>query len=507
MAKLLVIIGIIIFAFSPILSAAEEEMPFDEESYIRSAETKKVLKMSLTECIIYTFENNSEIKVKHIEPGLREDDVKIAYSEFEPTLDFDGTLYDSAIQPTSTIAASEFRTVDLDFSLFGKLITGTEYELDFLSTYYESNSTIFRVMNPYYRIEPEISISHPIARGAGILVNEADIIISRNNKLSSWQGFRNTSMDILTKTKIAYYDYTYAQERYSIARLSLERAIKLSKINELRYGQGLVSSVDVLEAESAASEREKVLLNAELFLRKSEDQLKLITNLVDDPEVWNDELELTDRPGFEIRDIDPIESLENAFKYRPDYIQKKIDLENRSIKIMVAKNTLLPTIDLVGSFGLNGLGLDYQKSIENVSTNHRDWSAGVKFNLPWGGGDRARYDQRKLEKAQALIELNRLEQNIIFDVRDKIRDADIQRRQVGASKISKELETENYKAQKERYAVGQVSTHDLLDYQDKLARAEFDYVTAIINYNIALIKLDMAEGLTLVRNNIILEEQ
>ena len=112
-----------------------------------------------------------------------------------------------------------------------------------------------------------------------------------------------------------------------------------------------------------------------------------------------------------------------------------------------------------------------------------------------------------MEKAQALIELNRLEQNIIFDVRDKIRDVDIQRRQVGASKISKEKETENYKAQKERYAVGQVSTHDLLDYQDKLARAEFDYVTAIINYNIALIKLDMAEGLTLVRNNIILEEQ
>ncbi len=506
MTKLLVIISIIIFVFSPILSAAKEELPFDKGPYIKSAETKKVLKLSLTECIIYTFENNSEIKVKYIEPDLREDDVKIAYSEFEPTLDFDGTLYDSIIQPTSAIGASEFRTVDLDFSLFGKLITGTEYELDFLNTYYKSNS-IYQAMNPYYMSGPEISISQPIARGAGILINEADIIISRNNKLSSWQGFRNTSMDILTKTKIAYYDYTYAQETYSIAGLSLDRAIELSKINKLRYGQGLVSSVDLLEAESAASEREKVLLNAELFLRKSEDRLKLITNLVDDPEVWNDELKLTDRPGFEIRDIDPIESLENAFKYRPDYIQKKIDLENRNIKIMVAKNALLPTIDLIGSFGLNGLGLNYQKCIENVSTNHRDWSAGVKFDLPWGGGDRARYDQRKLEKAQALIEFNRLEQNIIFDVRDKIRDVDIQRRQVEASKISKEKETENYKAQQERYAAGQVSTHDLLDYQDKLARAEFDYVTAIINYNIALIKLDMAEGLTMVRNNIILEEQ
>ena len=353
MVKLLVITGIIIFAFSPILSAAEGDLSFDEEAYIKSAETKKVLKLSLTECVIYTFQNNSEIKVEYIEPDLREDDVKIAYSEFEPSLDFDGTLYDSALRSTNRLASNEYRTVDLDFSLFGKLITGTEYEVDFLNTYYKTDS-IWQVMNPYYMTEPKISISQPIARGAGIPVNEADIIISRNNKLSSWQSFRNTSMDVLTKTKIAYYKHIHAQETYSIARLNVDRAIKLTEINKLRYGQGLVSSVDVLEAESAASEREKLLLNAELLVKRSEDQLKLVTNLVDDPEVWNDELKLTDWPGFEIRDIDPIESLQNAFKYRPDYIQKKIDLENRNIKIMVAKNTLLPTIDLVGSFGLNG---------------------------------------------------------------------------------------------------------------------------------------------------------
>ena len=493
MAKWLVIVTIIVFVFSPILLAAE------------ATQTQKVLKFSLVDCIVHTFKNNSEIKVKHIEPALREDDVKIAHSEFEPTLDFDGMLYDSAAQPTSVFIGNESRTVDFNLSLSGKLITGTEYELDFLNTYYESNSG-FETMNPYYASEPGINISHPIARGAGIAVNEADIIIARNNKLSSWQGFRNTAMDILTKTKIAYYDYTYAQETYSIARLSLDRAINLSKINKLRYQQGLVSSVDVLEAESAASEREKTVLTAESFLRKSEDKLKLITNLVDDPEVWNQELELTDRPGFEIKIVNLVESLESAFKYRPDYAQGKIDLENRNIKIKVAKNALLPTIDLIGSFSLNGLGRDYQKSIESVSTDHRDWILGVKFDLPWGGGDRARYDQRKLEKAQALIEFKRLEENIVFDVRDKVRDVDIQRRQVEASKISKEKETENYKAQQERYAVGQVSTHDLLDYQDKLARAEFDYITAIINYNIALFNLDMAEGLTLVRNNIILEE-
>jgi outer membrane protein TolC len=77
---------------------------------------------------------------------------------------------------------------------------------------------------------------------------------------------------------------------------------------------------------------------------------------------------------------------------------------------------------------------------------------------------------------------------------------------VDVAKLSKEKETQNYEAQKERYAAGQVSTHDMLDYQDKLSQAELDYVKALIDYNIALINLDKSRGLTLVKNDIKLEE-
>ena len=181
-------------------------------------------------------------------------------------------------------------------------------------------------------------------------------------------------------------------------------------------------------------------------------------------------------------------------------------MKNRDIKIKVAKNALLPTVDLTGSFGLNGLGEDYQEALDNVNTDYKDWSVGIEVSVPWGGGDRAKYDQRKLEKAQALIDFKRLEQNIILEVRDKVREVDIQYRQVLACELSKDKEIQNYKAQRERYAAGQVSTHDMLDYQDKLAQAELDYIKALIDYNIALINFDKAEGLTLVKNNIILEE-
>jgi outer membrane protein TolC len=163
-------------------------------------------------------------------------------------------------------------------------------------------------------------------------------------------------------------------------------------------------------------------------------------------------------------------------------------------------------VDLVGSFGLNGLGKDYQDAVENTDSEHKDLSLGFKVSLPWGGSERAKFDQRKLEKAQALLSFKRLEQNIILEVRDKVRAVETQKQQVAAAKLSKDKEGQNYQAQKERYAAGQASTHDMLDYQDKLSQAELDYVKALIDYNTAIINLDKSEGLTLVKNNVKLEE-
>jgi outer membrane protein TolC len=208
-----------------------------------------------------------------------------------------------------------------------------------------------------------------------------------------------------------------------------------------------------------------------------------------------------------VAEVSLVESLENAFQYRPDYISKNIELKNKDIKIKVAKNNVYPTVDLVGSFGLNGLGPKYREALHSVDDKeYRDWSVGIEVSIPWGSGDRADLDKKKLEKIQELLELKRLEQNIILEVRDNVRAIDIQYRQVEAAKLFEEKQRKNYNAQEERYKAGQLSTHDLLEYRFRLAMAELEYIKALIDYNVALIGLDEAQGLTLVKNDVVLEE-
>ena len=507
------------FIFLMILLAAEiafaaeakddqrRSQEMEKAVYMAAGSQERVLKIGLVDCIAYALKNNSEIKIQRIDPKLKTDDIKVAQSEFEPTFTTDFNYQDETIRASSVLqGATTFNSkqIDLSAGVSGKFITGTEYEIDFFNQRYESDST-FQNINPYYKTEPQITITQPLFRDFGTAVNRAEIVISRNNLKQSQESFRDKVIGVVTDTKDAYYNYVFQLEAYRIAKLALERARKLLEINKARYAKGLLSSVNLLETEAAVLEKEKYVIFAEYDLKKAEDQLKLITNLVDDPELWNAKVELLDKPRFSFQEAELLTSLKYAFQLRPDYRIAQVDLKNRDINIMLAKNALYPTLDLIGSFGLNGLGEDYSAAIGKTNFDYQDWSVGFKFSLPWGTGDRAKYDQRKLEKAQALIAFKRLEENIILDVRDKVRKLKSQQQQVLAAKLSNDKESQNYEAQKERYAAGYVSTHDLLDYQDRLAQAELDFIKAVVDYKIDHINLEKAEGLTLVKNDIKLE--
>jgi len=486
----------------------EESPSMIRDAFLKAAAQKKVLRIGMVDCIAYALRKNSEIKISRIEPKLRDDDIRIARSEFEPTLTGDYTLRDTTTKGTNIFFPVNNKERDITFNagVSGKLATGATYRMDFLNDRNKTNADI-EIINPTFSVEPVMTVTQPLFRGAGIIVNRADIIIARNNKKESVEAFKGTVIDIITQAKTGYYNYDYAIDGYAIAERYIERARNLLEINRARYAKGLVSSVDLLESEAAVADREKYLLNAEYNRDTAEDNLKYVTNLVDDPDMWNAAIELLDKPVFEVVPVDLLESLQAAFRFRPDYQAKLVDLKNRNIRIKVAKNALFPTLDAVGSFGVNGIDDTYRHAFDRLTFNYKDWTVGGALNIPWGMGDRARYDQSKWEKAQAILELQRLEQKIVLGVRDKVRAVDIQYRQERAARVSREKETENYEAQKERFAAGQVSTHDMLDYQDNLSNAELAYTKALVDYRNALISLDGETGLTLAKNNIVIEEK
>ncbi|MCK4860106.1 MAG: hypothetical protein KAS87_06080, partial [Candidatus Omnitrophica bacterium] len=77
MQKILSLITLCFFVCFPVYLLAEtteneQQMVFNKEAFIKSAKQKRVLRIGLVDCIAYALKNNSEIKIKDIEPKLKE---------------------------------------------------------------------------------------------------------------------------------------------------------------------------------------------------------------------------------------------------------------------------------------------------------------------------------------------------------------------------------------------------------------------------------------------------
>ncbi len=501
-AKFVIISGIFVALLTGAKAVAQQGEGFDREAYMASLEQKKVLELRLTDCIGYALKSNSEIKVTKIEPLKAISDVRIAKSEFEPHFTFDWEMEDDTYQSPTTLAdqsTGKARTGTFNFGLDQKFTTGTELELNFYNTRTRSNSAI-QIMNPEFESEAEIVITQPLLKGFGIPVNKANYMIAKNNKLKSDQDFIGAVIDVLTDVKRKYYIYQYTQEQYRVALASLERVESLNQIIIEKYAKGIASNVDLLQSEAELARMEEAVLAADNMMHGAEDALKYVTNLIDDVELWNSTIVLLDKMDYEKTELNVIKSVEIAFARRPDYQAANLNLKNKDISVVYYRNGMLPTLDLQGSYGLNGLAKNFEKDLGNIGGGkYPDWTVGVAASMPlFADEEKGKYEKSKYDKQQTLISFQRLEEKIIQEVREAVRNVATAYDTLEASLKSLRAQEKNYEAQETRFKAGLVSTHDIVDYQERLARAELSYVQSITDYKVSLAALAKAQGTTLI---------
>ncbi len=507
-----VIAILLVFFLAAAASARAQEGPaFDKGAYIASMESRKILKIAMVDCVAMALKKNSEIQIMSIVPKIADANVKTQYGKFDPMLSFDYLMEDdtdNSDRPLFGPNPTKVRTNTINFGYDQTLISGTKLSVDFDTLRTRSNyDQYFQSINPTFDSFAAVTVTQPLMKGFGFTVTQADFLIAKNNKLKSVQDFTQEVIRTLTDVKKAYYDFQYSQEQYKTAVVSLKRVEDLYAINKEKYAKGLASNVDLLQSESEVARFEQAVAAAEGVMKLAEDNLKFITNLVNDEELWNADIVLLDIIAYEQKKADIIDSLDKAFGHRPDYEAAKIDLKNKDITVIYNKNGMLPIVDLVGSYGFNGLAKNFEKDMGVLGGGqYQDWSIGVSVKVPLGNDDaKGKYQKSRLEKQQALLAFKRLEQKILLEVRNAVRDVEIRYRMLEASVKIKEAEARNYEAQSERFKAGLVSTHDIIDYQEKLARAEVNYAGSAIDYNKAIVELAKAEGMTLAYDNIKME--
>lgn len=514
-----------IMVFSSLMLTAEETL---------EPTGSKTVKLSLRDCIELALRNNLDIAVQRCDRKIRRTEIDQAQGSFDPIWSLSSMKYKSVklttvSTPTQTSGVNELEKAKDEslmhsLSLSKKFLTGTIAELFFTmdksktdstdasqELYYQGGAEDLRprrLLDNYWTTSVGLSLIQPLLRGGGKRYNESDILIARNNQVISDEDFKARLINSIFLVQSAYWNLVNALKQKEVQEKSLRFAESLLETNRARVKAGALSSTQELQAEVGVAIQQEAMLMVQKAIDDAQDNLKrLIMPIQDKINEWNFDIIAIDEPELFTKEFDIEQSFNLALVHRPDYFNLKKQFENQSIIIVQARNKTKPTLNLQGNYSYSGAGEKPNDSFDVLKErDYYDWGIGLVFEFPLGNRS-ARSQLKKIEltKRQILLQLQNLKQQILIEVREAVRGVQTALKRVEATRKTYALAQKQLETELKLFELGASISHQVLEMQRELTRAESNTKKALIDYNIAVLSYQKAIATLLEENNIRVE--
>jgi len=365
----------------------------------------------------------------------------------------------------------------------------------------------FRPRNDYYTSEAIIRGTQPLLRNFGSEVTKNQILIAQNNLTISKEDFRRQVIAITSQVQQAYWDLVFRRQDLEVQKQELMLGQQLLDQIRKQVTVGTLAPLDVLQAETTNSRTQERILVAENAVRAAEDRLKRVMNFSLIGELADVVLLPVDTPTYTDVTLDQQEQLRQALGQRPDLIQAKLTLENQHITLVFNQNQVLPTLDLDASLRINGIDDRFGGSFGEMDPAQRyRWDVGLTFRYPLQNRQaKSRVQQSQLAIRQQMIRIKDLEESIMAEVRNAVRDVLTNSQRVQSSRVSSRLAQKQLEAEEKKLQVGLATVFTTLQFQDLLAVQRSNEINAITEFLKALVRLEESKSTLLQSYSIILE--
>jgi outer membrane protein TolC len=211
--------------------------------------------------------------------------------------------------------------------------------------------------------------------------------------------------------------------------------------------------------------------------------------------------------------FDPAEQFDTAFRNRFELGEQQIRIDSSAIALDVAKNNILPQLNLVGQVDFQGAGLDLGDAFDQQSEGRPpSYSVSFEFEIPFGNRlARAVLKRAQLQRSQAITEYARQIQQIDQDVSTSLREVntsydEIVKRREAVFQAADSLRAVQQRREADAAALTPEFVQLELDRQQELANARLEEAQAIQSYNTAIAQLERAKGTLMRYNNIVMQE-
>ncbi len=328
-----------------------------------------------------------------------------------------------------------------------------------------------------------LNFSQPLLRGFGRDINTASIKIAEFNDTINQLNLNSTLIDIVTNAILGYRQLLQARESVKIAENSLRIAQEIFEINRALVEAGRRRRIDLVENERNIATQEVQLLEA----RNTFEEVRL--NLLKILDVENFSI----IPGEEIvvqdTQLNEDKLKELALQNSASYLNAELRVEIAELNLRLAEDDRRWDMNLNASYGSN-----LQSNI--AGTNDVRVGIGLSRNF----GDRrfdSRVEEQRVNLLQAQNERDDQRDNLLIEVGDQVRNANLLLQQVNLARQETEFAEQNLGNQRELLRLGRANIRDVISAQEAVINANNSELNAQIAYLNALTSLEQTVGITL----------
>lgn len=485
----------------------------------RQVGQRQPYELSLLDAVELALRNNLSVQVARFSPQNSFEGINSARAPFDANLSFSiPQRFNRGSSPTTNQTAGgdiiTTQGVSGGFNWSENLEWGTNYSLSWSSGRNSNNSSL-STFNPSFTSGLSGNIQQQLLRGFGE-VNRTGIRVAMNSYDQSIEQFRGNVQQTIGQVVQAYWNLRGQAEAVRVQEDSLSLAEQQFARNEIQVEIGTLAPIETVQAETSVASNQLSLIQARNNLENAQDQLKELINfdvVVDDPFAFD--LVATEAPEETVGTINVEEAVNIALENDPTLTNQRIGLRSAELNLKQAKNSLLPSLSVNGSFNLQGRGgtriirqggigsaeveileTGFGTSIQQVfSGDFNTWSIGATLTMPLHNySAKATAARSEISQRQQLTQFEQRRQQVTYDVRQQVRNVENLVQQVATATLRRELAERQLRAEERKFEVGTSTNFQVLTFQNDFSNAQLSELTAIVTLQSAIAQLELTKG-------------
>lgn len=466
--------------------------------------------------------NNRSLQIERINPEIARSTLLASRGFYDPLLTgglrWANETTPAELDPMTGLdtPARETSTDNATLGVTGFLPSGLSYSL--LGGYnYQSGTRNLAQQFESYDVNAGIFLQQPLLKNFWIDQPRFTIRVNRGNLQISELGVEFVASSVVNLTRQGYYELVYAWEALRVRQALLDTREQFLHGIQRQIELGSLTVLEQKLAQSQLSRVQTALITSSNLLDLAANNLRTLMGTGGTK--WTEELLLpTGSLAVVAQTFEWRSSWQRALTNRADLQQLRTQVGNAELAVKFRRNQLFPALDLVGSYGRQGVSLSQpfppippDASSSEAFDQLRSGDApagmiGVVFSIPLGlRAERGEYRASRQLEQQARLLVQQQEEQVLREISDAVFNARSSLERTRSARRTVIFAEQALEAEEQKLRGGASNIYVVLQLQEDLATARLDELLAKRDYHQAVSQLQFAEGSILEKARLSLE--